>query len=54
MVAPQISPEIESLNGSGDGLLYGLGRQTKKLEGFVWNFATFARFPFGHFSTENS
>ena len=34
MVALQISPKIESL--------YGLGRQAKKLEGFVWNFATFA------------
>ena len=31
-----------------------MGRQAKKLEGFVWNFATFARFPFGQFSTENS
>ena len=46
MVALQISPKIESL--------YGLGRQAKKLEGFVRNFATFARFPFGQFSTENS
>ena len=44
MVALQISPKIESL--------YGLGRQVKK--GFVWNFATFARFPFEQFSTENS
>ena len=43
MVALQISPKIESL--------YGLGRQAK---GFVWNFATFARFPFEQFSTENS
>ena len=46
MVALQISPKIESL--------YGLGRQAKNLQGFVWNFATFARFPFGQFSTENS
>ena len=46
MVALQISPKIESL--------YGLGRHAKKLYGFVWNFATFARFPFGQFSTENS
>ena len=46
MVALQISPKIESL--------YGLGRQAKKLQGFVWNFATFAKFPFGQFSTENS
>ena len=46
MVALQISPNIESL--------YGLGRQAKKLQGFVWNFATFAMFPFGQFSTENS
>ena len=44
MVALQISPKIESL--------YGLGRQVKK--GFVWSFATFARFPFEQFSTENS
>ena len=46
MVALQISPKIESL--------YGLGRQAKKLQGFVWNFATFARFPFEQFSTETS
>ena len=46
MVALQISPKIESL--------YGLGRQAKKLQWFVWNFATFARFPFGQFSGENS
>ena len=46
LIALQISPKIESL--------YGLGRQAKKLEGFVWNFATFARFPFGQSSTENS
>ena len=46
MVALQISPKIESL--------HGLGRQAKKLQVFVWNFATFARFPFGQFSTENS
>ena len=44
MVALQISPKIESL--------YGLGRQAKKLKGFVWNFVTFARFPFGQFSTK--
>ena len=43
MVALEISPKIESL--------YGLGRQAKKLQGFVWNFA---RFLFGQFSTENS
>ena len=41
MVALQISPKIESL--------YGLGRQAKILQGFVWNFATFARFPFNNF-----
>ena len=41
MVALQIPPKIESL--------CGLGRQAKKLEGFVWNFATFARFPFNNF-----
>ena len=47
MAALQISPKIfESL--------YGLGRQTTKLSGFVWNFATFARLPFGQFSAENS
>ena len=46
MIAFQISLKIESL--------YGLGRQAKKLQGFVWNFATFARLPFGQFSTENS
>ena len=46
MVALQISPKIESL--------YGLGRQATKLEGFVWNFATFLRFPFEQFSAENS
>ena len=46
MEALQISPKIESL--------YGLGRQAKKLQGFVWNFATFARFPFEQFSTETS
>ena len=46
MVVLQISPKIESL--------YGLGRQAQKLKGFVWNFTTFARFPFGQFSTENS
>ena len=34
MVALHISPKIESL--------YGLGRQATKLQGFVWNFATFA------------
>ena len=32
MVALQISSKIESL--------YGLGRQAKTLQGFVWNFAT--------------
>ena len=46
MVALQISPKIE--------ILYGLGRQAKKLLGFVWHWATFARLPFGQFSTENS
>ena len=46
MVALQISSKIESL--------YGLGRQAKKLEGFVWNFATFVRLPFEQFSAENS
>ena len=45
-VVLQISPKIESL--------YGLGRKAQKLKGFVWNFATFARFPFGQFSTEDS
>ena len=34
--------------------LYGLGRQAKKLQGFVWTFATFARLPFEQFSAENS
>ena len=34
MVVLQISSKIESL--------YGLGRQAKKLKGFVWNFATSA------------
>ena len=46
MVALQLTPKIESL--------YGLGRQAKKLQGFVWNFATFARLPFEQFSAENS
>ena len=46
MVARQISRKVESL--------YGLGRQATKLEGFVWNFATFARLPFEQFSAENS
>ena len=46
MIALQMSPKIESL--------YGLGRQAKKLQGFVWNFATFARLPFGQFFAENS
>ena len=46
MVALQISPKIESL--------HGLGRQATKLQGFVWNSATFARLPFGQFSAENS
>ena len=46
MIALQISPKIESL--------YGLSRQATNFKGFVWNFATFARLPFGQFSTENS
>ena len=46
MVALQMSPKIESL--------YGLGRQAKKLQGFVWNFATFARLSFGQFFAENT
>ena len=46
MVALQMSPKIESL--------YGLGRQAKKLQGFVWNFATFAGLPFAQFVAENS
>ena len=46
MIALQISPKIESL--------YGLDRQATKFKGFVWNFPTFARLPFGQFSTENS
>ena len=46
MIAFQISLKIESL--------YGLGRQAKKLSGFVWDFATFARLPFGQFFAENS
>ena len=46
MIAFQISLNIESL--------YGLGRQAKKLQGFVWNFATFARLPFEQFSAEKS
>ena len=46
MVAFQISPKIVSL--------YGLGRQTTKLKGFVWNFATLARLPFEQFSAESS
>ena len=46
MIALQISPKIESL--------YGLGRQAKKLQGFVWNFTTFARLPFGQFFAKNS
>ena len=46
MVALQILPKRESL--------YGLGRQGTKLLGFAWNFATFARLPFGQFSAENS
>ena len=41
MVALHISPKIENL--------YGLGRQATKLQGFVWNFATFARLPFEQF-----
>ena len=46
MAAFQISLNIESL--------YGLGRQATKFEGFVWNFPTLARLPFGQFSAENS
>ena len=46
MVVLQISPKLESI--------YGLCRQAKKLLGFVWNFATFARLPFKQFSAENS
>ena len=46
MVALQMSSKIESL--------YGLGRQAKKLQGFVWNFSTLARLPFGQFFAENS
>ena len=46
LVALQIPPKIESL--------YGLGRQAKKLQGFVWNFATFGRLPFGQLFAENS
>ena len=46
MIALQILPKIESL--------YGLGRQAINFKGFVWNFPTFARLPFGQFSTENS
>ena len=46
MVALQISPKLQSL--------YGLGRQATKLQGFVWNFITCARLPFGKFSAENS
>ena len=46
MAALQISPKIERM--------YALGRQATKLEGFVWNFSTFARLPFGQFSAENS
>ena len=34
--------------------LYRLGTQATKLFGFVWNFATFARLPFGQFSAEKS
>jgi len=41
MIEVQISPNIEHL--------YGLGRQATKLKRFVWNFATFARLPFGQF-----
>ena len=41
---PNLRPKIESL--------YGLGRQAQKR--FVWNFSTFARLPYRHFSTENS
>ena len=45
MVALQLSPNIECL--------YGLGRKATKLYGFVWNFQTFAKFPFEQFSAEN-
>ena len=48
MIALQISPKIESLYA------VWFGRQATKFRGFVWNFATIARFPFGQFSTENS
>ena len=43
MIALQISPKIESFYGLG-------GQATKLLAGFVWNFATFVRLPFGQFS----
>ena len=46
MIALQISPKIESL--------CGWDRQAKNFKGFVWNFPTFARLPYGQFSTENS
>ena len=47
MIAFQKPLKIESL--------YRLGRQAKKLQPwFVWNFATFARLPFGQFFAENS
>ena len=57
MIALQISRKIESLYQEpmtwAPGL-YGLGRQATNFKGFVWNFATFARLPFGQFFTENS
>jgi len=42
MIALQISPKTESLYGLGKILRVG------------WNFATFARLPFGQVSAENS
>jgi len=45
MIALQISPKIESL--------HELGRKATKFKGFVRNFATFARLPFGQFSVLN-
>ena len=46
MIAPQISPKIENLNG--------LSRQATKFYRFVRYFSTFARLPFGQFSDESS
>jgi len=46
MIVLQISPKIESL--------YGFCGPATKYKGFVRNFATFARLPFGQFATENS